>query len=131
MGCDYYNAKKGRRIERPKGHFGNLTDELRAAQALPELPLELEIERPPERANCRGPVARTYGVPRPSSTFCIPFPPQQHSRSRSVRDSSVHLGGMRCVRTPRHHQYLLAEAEAAHEIIETGIGAQWIELGTH
>jgi hypothetical protein len=32
--ADYYDAKKRRRIEQPKGHFENLTDELRAAQAL-------------------------------------------------------------------------------------------------
>ncbi len=32
--ADYYDANKRRRIERPKGHFENLTDELRAAQAL-------------------------------------------------------------------------------------------------
>ncbi len=32
--ADYYDAKKRRRIERPKGHFENLTDQLRAAQAL-------------------------------------------------------------------------------------------------
>ena len=29
-----YDAKKRRRIERPRGHFENLTDDLRAAQAL-------------------------------------------------------------------------------------------------
>ncbi len=32
--ADYYDAEKRRRIERPRGHFENLTDELRAAQAL-------------------------------------------------------------------------------------------------
>lgn len=32
--ADYYDAKKRRRIGRPRGHFENLTDELRAAQAL-------------------------------------------------------------------------------------------------
>ena len=32
--ADYYDANKRRRIERPKGHFENLTAELRAAQAL-------------------------------------------------------------------------------------------------
>jgi len=32
--ADYYDTNKRRRIERPKGHFENLTDELRAAQAL-------------------------------------------------------------------------------------------------
>jgi len=32
--ADYYDAKKRRRIEQPKGHFENLPDELRAAQAL-------------------------------------------------------------------------------------------------
>ena len=32
--ADYYDSKKRRRIERPKGHFETLTDELRAAQAL-------------------------------------------------------------------------------------------------
>ena len=32
--ADYYDVKKRRRIERPKGHFENLTDELHAAQAL-------------------------------------------------------------------------------------------------
>jgi integrase len=32
--ADYYDAKKRRRIEQPKGHFESLTDELRAAQAL-------------------------------------------------------------------------------------------------
>jgi hypothetical protein len=32
--ADYYDANKRRRIERPRGHFENLTDQLRAAQAL-------------------------------------------------------------------------------------------------
>jgi len=32
--ADYYDTNKRRRIEQPKGHFENLTDELRAAQAL-------------------------------------------------------------------------------------------------
>jgi integrase len=32
--ADYYDTRKRRRIERPKGRFENLTDELRAAQAL-------------------------------------------------------------------------------------------------
>jgi hypothetical protein len=32
--ADYYDFKKRRRIERPRGGFENLTDELRAAQAL-------------------------------------------------------------------------------------------------
>lgn len=32
--ADYYDTNKRRRIERPKGHFQNLTDELQAAQAL-------------------------------------------------------------------------------------------------
>lgn len=32
--ADYYDSHKRRRIERPKGHFENLTDQLRAAQAL-------------------------------------------------------------------------------------------------
>jgi hypothetical protein len=32
--ADYYDTNKRRRIERPKGHFENLTDQLRAAQAL-------------------------------------------------------------------------------------------------
>src|SRR5260370_18315034 len=32
--ADYYDANKRRRIERPKGCFENLTDQLRAAQAL-------------------------------------------------------------------------------------------------
>ncbi|MEJ0007889.1 MAG: hypothetical protein WDM77_16375 [Steroidobacteraceae bacterium] len=32
--ADYCGTNKRRRIERPKGHFENLTDELRAAQAL-------------------------------------------------------------------------------------------------
>jgi integrase len=32
--ADYYDANKRRRIERPRGHFENLTAELRAAQAL-------------------------------------------------------------------------------------------------
>ncbi|MDE2305213.1 MAG: site-specific integrase [Gammaproteobacteria bacterium] len=32
--ADYYDTNKRRRIERPRGHFENLTSELRAAQAL-------------------------------------------------------------------------------------------------
>ncbi len=32
--ADYYDTNKRRRIEQSKGHFENLTDELRAAQAL-------------------------------------------------------------------------------------------------
>jgi len=32
--ADYYDTNKRRRIERPKGHFESLTDQLRAAQAL-------------------------------------------------------------------------------------------------
>ena len=32
--ADYYDAEKRRGIERPRGHFENLTDELGAAQAL-------------------------------------------------------------------------------------------------